>query len=175
MLAKTFHKGEGENLILPPAEGGQPPYRYTLHPQPPTGLTFDPEQRILAGTPVDTLTRSEYTYVAVDQHGRKGKAHFTLAVLPRQTTLLELHGNYPNPFFESTRLELSLGRDAEVHMEIFDLLGRRVRNQHMPSIPAGPLKLPVHGLPTAGVYLYRVTASAEQQSQVRIGRMVQIK
>ena len=176
VLAKSFLKGEGGSLGLPAAEGGQMPYQYTLHPAPPAGLTFDAETRTLRGTPADTVSALEYTYVAVDGVGRKGKLNFSLTVLPRETTLLEVHGNYPNPFQETTNLELSLARESKVTVEIFDLLGRRVLKQDHPQMQASQRRrLPITGLRAgSGIYLYRVSAFAVQQTQVQTGRMMLI-
>ena len=176
VLAKSFLKGEGGSLGLPAAEGGQMPYQYSLHPAPPAGLTFDAETRTLRGTPADTVSALEYTYVAVDGAGRKGKLNFSLTVLPRETTLLEVHGNYPNPFQETTNLELSLARESKVTVEIFDLLGRRVLRQDHPQMQACQRRrLPITGLRVgSGIYLYRVSAFTVQQTQVHTGRMMLI-
>ncbi len=40
---------------------------------------------------------------------------------------LELHPNFPNPFNEATIISFSLARPSRVTIELFDLLGRRVR------------------------------------------------
>ena len=37
-----------------------------------------------------------------------------------------LHGNYPNPFREATRLVFDLPRSARVTVEVMDVTGRRV-------------------------------------------------
>ena len=177
VLAKSFLKGKGGHMALPAAEGGQAPYKYTLHPEPPTGLTFDAEQRTLSGTPVDTVSNVEYAYVAVDELGRKGKVNFTITVLPRETALLTVHGNYPNPFRASTNLNLSLASDADISVEIFDLLGRRVLSQETRPLQAGRNQpWPIDGLTAgSGMYLYRVTAATKQETQMRTGRMMVIK
>ena len=177
ILAKTFVKGKGvAHQVLPPATGGQAPYRYTLHPEPPAGLIFDEELRTLEGMPVDTVSGAEYAYVAVDDRGHKGTARFTITVLPTDATLLEIHGNYPNPFKEVTNLELSLGLDAEVSVEVFDLLGRRVFKRSGLRMQAGRRQFAITGLGrVTGVYLYRVRAMAEPKTQVRTGRMMLVK
>ena len=177
VLAKSFLKGKGGHMALPAAEGGQAPYEYTLHPEPPTGLTFDAEQRTLSGTPVDTVSNVEYAYVAVDELGRKGKVNFTITVLPSETALLTVHGNYPNPFRASTNLNLSLASDADISVEIFDLLGRRVLSQETRLLQAGRNQpWPINGLTAgSGIYLYRVTAATKQETQMRTGRMTVIK
>ena len=178
ILAKIFVRGKGvAHQVLPPATGGQAPYRYTLHPEPPAGLTFNEELRTLAGTPADTVSGAEFAYVAVDERGHKAAARFTITVLPADATLLEVHGNYPNPFRESTSLALSLGRDAEVSLEVFDLLGRRVLEQQGLRMQAGGRqRLAIEGLGrVSGIYLYRVKATAERQTTVQTGRMTLVK
>ena len=177
VLAKSFLKGKGADMTLPAAEGGQAPYKYTLHPEPPAGLTFDAEQRTLAGTPVDAVANMEYTYAAVDNMGRKGKVNFTITVLPSETALLTVHSNYPNPFRESTNLNISLASDADISVEIFDLLGRLVLSQETRPMQAGRNQpWLISGLTAgSGIFLYRVRAATNQETQMRTGRMTVIK
>jgi hypothetical protein len=39
----------------------------------------------------------------------------------------ELRGNYPNPFGRETTVAYTLGKRQEVTLEVYDVLGRRVR------------------------------------------------
>ena len=164
-------------LVLPQAAGGAEPYRYTLYPDLPVGLKYDPSARTLYGVPTDTMTAKAFRYVAVDDTGNRGELTFTITVESGISQLVELYGNYPNPFRGSTRMELSLAKDARVSVEVFDLLGRRVMVQPPRLINAGARRsLTLAGLSdTPGVYLYRVVIVMGRQTLVRTGRMTVVR
>ena len=165
------------DLALPAAGGGRPPYHYTLHPAPPAGLVFDAARRILHGTPVDTVSYAAYAYTAVDGLGSTGQLHFTITVVTDNAELLELHGNYPNPFRKVTHLELSLAHDARVTVQVFDLLGRRVLEQKARTVQAGQRRhLAIDELTVGpGIYLYKIVAIMDKQTLVRTGRMILVR
>lgn len=84
-----------------------------------------------------------------------------------ETTLPDnyrLAQNYPNPFNPSTVLEYSLPLRSQVRLEIFDILGRRVRLLVDNWQPAGEYSISWNGRSesgervTSGVYFYRMTA-----------------
>lgn len=76
---------------------------------------------------------------------------------------ISLDQNYPNPFNPSTVIEFSLSRSTQVKLEVFDLMGRKVRTllsgdlknagQHTITFKANDL--------ASGVYIYRLTAGTE--------------
>ena len=68
-----------ELLYLPLAEGGTPPYTYTLDPIP-AGLSFDAAIQLLSGTPT-TLGTTVITYTATDASGASGSLTFTIEVI----------------------------------------------------------------------------------------------
>ena len=164
-------------LVLPHVAGGAEPYHYTLYPDLPVGLKYDPSARTLYGVPTDTMTAKAFRYVAVDGAGNRGELTFTITVESGISQLVELYGNYPNPFRGSTRMELSLAKDAQVSVEVFDLLGRRVMEQPPRLIHAGARhSLTLAGLSdTPGVYLYRVVIVMGRQTLVRTGRMTVVR
>ena len=55
-------------LRLPAAQGGTAPIRYSLS-NPPAGLTFDPTQRVLSGTPTQARAARIFSYRATDATG----------------------------------------------------------------------------------------------------------
>ena len=67
-------------LILPAAAGGAGTVTYTLEPAPPAGLTFDPQARRLAGTPLVAAPAKDYTFTATDQAGATASLAFTIVV-----------------------------------------------------------------------------------------------
>ena len=78
----------------------------------------------------------------------------------------------PNPFSGRTRIAFSLGAPADVTLEVYDLLGRRVA-----TLVDGPVEAGEHlatfdatGLPS-GVYLSRLVAGGSVQT----GRMVHVR
>ena len=85
-----------------------------------------------------------------------------------------LQGNYPNPLSNATTFALDVPTPADVRVEVYDLLGRRMLA--LPEQPLFPgegreLHLDASALPS-GLYLYRVTARSPGQSWQQSGRMV---
>ncbi len=72
-----------------------------------------------------------------------------------------LYANYPNPFNPSTRIQFSLAKAADVHIDVYDLKGRRVD-----SIAEGPRAAGLHTITyepkqlASGVYLVLMRADS---------------
>ena len=164
------------DLAMPLAKRGTAPYSYTLHPALPAGLVFDVQTRTLRGAPSDTVSHAVYTYTAVDGTRSVGRLTFAITVVPSAAEPFVIHGNYPNPFRKATYLELSLAGNAQISLEVFDLLGRRVLRQAARSVQAGVRRLEIDGLEMApGAYLYRVVVVMDQQTLVQTGRMIRMR
>jgi len=94
--------------------------------------------------------------------------------LPESFTV---HGNYPNPFRESTRLVFDLPWPASVTVEVMDITGRRVFTVPAARKAAGWKRtIPLSGraMPS-GLYLYRLTATSPEGNSVHTGSFVRIK
>ena len=70
-----------EPLVLPLVTGGTPPLTYSLSPELPAGLTYDPDTRTLAGTPTAVSAATVYTYTVTDAANASGSQLFTLEVV----------------------------------------------------------------------------------------------
>ncbi len=77
-----------------------------------------------------------------------------------------LIGNYPNPFNPSTSVEFEIGKDSNVSLEVFDLLGRKLmtimdefrqKGVHRVNLNAGSL--------SSGVYLLNMKSGAFRQTK----------
>jgi hypothetical protein len=74
--------------------------------------------------------------------------------------------SYPNPFNPSTILTYTLARGQQVELEIFDLLGRRVRTLVSGVQEAGGHTVTFHGDGLAsGVYLARIAAGGQCETR----------
>jgi hypothetical protein len=86
-------------------------------------------------------------------------------------TRLTLRPNTPNPFSAETRFRVGLPTRAEVTVEIYDVVGRRVAVRRLPPIDAGWHDVPFDGRDdtgrplASGVYFSRVTAAGQSQAQ----------
>lgn len=88
-----------------------------------------------------------------------------------------LHGNYPNPFNPTTTLRFDLPEGAEVRVEVFDVLGRRVfahQAGHLPAQANHTLALDARSL-ASGMYVYRVVAEGRSQIHQATGRFVLVR
>ncbi|HUV36109.1 MAG TPA: T9SS type A sorting domain-containing protein [Patescibacteria group bacterium] len=80
--------------------------------------------------------------------------------LPRLTFLLEQ--NYPNPFNPTTRIAYSISEPGYVKLEIYNVLGQRIRTLVDDRLPAGRFVALWEGKDdrgngvTSGVYFYRI-------------------
>ena len=97
-----------------------------------------------------------------------------IAELP---TDFALHGNYPNPFNPSTRIQFDLPESAQVTVEIVDMLGREVMALPVRDFEAGAnrsIDLNATSL-ASGTYMYRVIANGAEGRYVKTGRMMLVK
>ena len=96
---------------------------------------------------------------------------------PEIPTEFALHGNYPNPFNPSTRIEFDLPESAQVSLQIVDMLGRQVMTLPAQQVEAGAnrtLELNATNL-ASGHYLYRIIAIGVDSRYVKTGRMTLVK
>ena len=83
-----------------------------------------------------------------------------------------LQQNYPNPFNPSTKIPFSLAIKSVVTISVFDILGRRVAEINLGTLPAGDHVLDYQPENfSSGIYFYKIDAG--QFSAVR--RMVLLK
>jgi len=70
--------------------------------------------------------------------------------------------NYPNPFNPETIIRFELPRRAYVQLDVYNILGQRVRSLINEELPAGSHVVTFDGSGFAsGIYLYRLTADQE--------------
>ena len=95
-------------------------------------------------------------------------------LVPDQTALM---GNYPNPFQNQTKIEYTLSDDADVVLEVFNVLGQRVRRLVDSRQQPGWYTLTWDGRDeggtpvSSGLYVYQLRAGNWKQSRT----MMQIR
>ena len=85
---QTFTVGQAVRLQLPTPTGGTRPYSYTLTPQLPIGLFFDPvgdAYGLIGGSPVLPMPKTRFTYTATDATRTSASLNFTIEVRARGT------------------------------------------------------------------------------------------
>ncbi len=97
-----------------------------------------------------------------------------IAELP---TEFALHGNYPNPFNPSTRIQFDLPESAQVTLQVVDMLGREVMTLPAKEFEAGANRnIEINAVNLAsGTYLYRMIATGAESRYVKTGRMTLVK
>ncbi|MEW6050089.1 MAG: S8 family serine peptidase [Candidatus Zixiibacteriota bacterium] len=82
-----------------------------------------------------------------------------------------LHQNYPNPFNPSTTISFALPKASDIRLEVFNLLGERVRTLVSGSLAAGEHHIVWMGendggqSVASGVYFYRLTGALGEQTR----------
>ncbi len=90
------------------------------------------------------------------------------ATVPRASELLQ---NHPNPFNAGTIIEFTLSDESHVRMNIFNIMGQRVRTLVDDVLPAGEHSIAWDGRTAdgrevaTGVYLYRMDAGSYTQTR----------
>ena len=88
-----------------------------------------------------------------------------------------VHGNYPNPFQESTHFVVDLPWSATLNVEVFDVLGRRVLSPPPVDLTAGwgrSIRIEGAALPS-GLYLYRIWANSPVGIHRQAGRFLRVR
>ena len=89
--------------------------------------------------------------------------------------------NYPNPFNPTTTIAYSVPERSYISIDVFNVLGQRVRTLINREQPAGTYTIIWDGADdrgtalATGVYLYRLTAETAGGAHVATGRMVMLK
>jgi hypothetical protein len=86
-------------------------------------------------------------------------------------SVFELMQNYPNPFNPQTTIQFSLPKEAVVNLEIYDILGRKVKSLVSGSLPAGGHSAVWDGTDrngkqvSSGIYFYHLRAGTLTQTR----------
>ena len=123
--------------------------------------------------------RNDLTILGVDRNGEIVPVQTVTGVeesaeLPKE---FALHGNYPNPFNPSTRIQFDLPENAQVQIQIVDMLGREVITLPAQELEAGAnrsVEMNAGSL-ASGTYLYRIMATGAEHRHVKTGRMALVK
>jgi hypothetical protein len=85
--------------------------------------------------------------------------------------------SYPNPFNASTTIEFSIPERDHVKLEIYNVLGQKVRTLIDKTLPSGSYRVEWNGkgergnILSSGIYFYRI----ESQDFVKVNRMTLVK
>lgn len=90
--------------------------------------------------------------------------------LPTAATWL---GNYPNPFTDRTKIRFAVGASADVSMEVFDVLGRRVHLTRLGLMSAGEHEALMDASRLAGgSYFVRLSVRGQREHHVITGKIL---
>ena len=120
----------------------------TLRYDPPTGYS---------GT-------DRFSYVVTDGKGATARAQATIEIPAPEQFMLE--ANAPNPFREQTTIRFSLPDRQQVRLDVYDVLGRRVRRLVNAALPAGQHEVVFDAAgASSGVYFYRIRAGGYTETR----------
>lgn len=132
------------------------------------------DTKLVVGGAFSTAGGKASAYLASWTKGSPADAGEDRTTLPAHWTLSQ---NYPNPFNPSTTFEYSLPSPSRVAIDIFNIMGRRVRVLVQETKPAGVYRIDWNGTdqtgePVAsGVYVYRL----QTDGHVETRRMLLLK
>ena len=131
-------------------------------------------------TDLDATIGQTYYYMvsAVDANGNLGEgtnvvtnAIVSVDDLEMMPTVYGLSQNYPNPFNPTTTIEFALPVASEVSLEIYNLLGQKVRTLVNGYVPAGYINTSWDGMDqngkeiSSGTYIYRLQTADQSFSK----------
>jgi outer membrane protein assembly factor BamB len=109
----------------------------------------------------EIIAGSKYGQIALISGGSGATFIETKPTAPSEFTLSQ---NYPNPFNPSTTIKIGLPISTDFSLDIFDILGRKVKSFVYDRVPAGTHTVEWDGTmqdgsgASSGVYFYRMTS-----------------
>jgi hypothetical protein len=148
-----------------------------------TGKSISLNEREMMSFTTEGKLSKKHHFVSALTASSEDKPRFTLIVRSDIITSLEeeagipteveLYQNYPNPFNPSTVIKFGVPEVTNVRLEVFDLLGRRVKIlMNNETKAAGRYTVPFNARDLAsGIYFYRLTAG----QKIMMNQMTLIK
>lgn len=111
-------------------------------------------------------------YSALTDNSGNYQINLTITSIKNSNSLptkFKLEQNYPNPFTSTTAIPYNLNKQSDIHVTIYDILGRVVRKFSISFQSAGPHYILWDGRNNlgekvaSGVYFYRLKADGESQ------------
>jgi len=132
---------------------------------------FQPRQITTVGGPSGVAARGDIVATANRVKGVWMFRHNALTALPDEKTAenipqqIKLYQNFPNPFNPITSIEFYIPRKEKITIEIFNILGQKVKTLLNTEITPGNhrLRFDASDLPS-GLYFYRLRVSPKGQA-----------
>ena len=119
----------------------------------------------------EALDNLDAAILAGDKEREQLEATAGLEMSEGQPRNFELESNYPNPFNSGTVIPFSLSSETEVHLQVFDVLGRPVVNLVVGRLQIGLYRVSWEGRDaggqpvSSGIYLYRLNSGKRAESR----------
>ena len=119
----------------------------------------------------EALDNLDAAILAGDKEREQLEATAGLEMSEGQPRNFELERNYPNPFNSGTVIPFSLSSETEVHLQVFDVLGRPVVNLVVGRLQIGLYRVSWEGRDaggqpvSSGIYLYRLNSGKRAESR----------
>lgn len=130
--------------------------KHSTYDHPQSVFLDDSNNVIIAGDYRDSTQSSNFFAMRIKQKLKTGVLNIT-DNLPERYSLSQ---NYPNPFNPTSKVEFSIPESGIVKLELYDLVGRKVKELLNQELSSGNYSINIDGSDLAsGIYYYRLIAN----------------
>ncbi len=152
------------------------PASWNLQGQHPDGNQIPESGSVLFVAHHTDVIFSEINISSLDSQPMQMMKAATDKILPEKYEF-RLYQNYPNPFNPETIIKYSLETDSDVRIEVYNIIGEKVREYALNSQPRGYNELKFHsGNLSSGIYFYKLAAIGRSgKNFTEIKKMILLK